>query len=80
MKPAQRKAKASQERLTWSKQSDGATASPSPGQFAMQSMGGSDLADAVQQGVADPDAIEEVLVDVYQVLRKKAATLMRGEK
>lgn len=79
MKPVHRKAKAGQERLTRWKQSDGAAASPSSGQFAMQPVGGSDLADAVQQGVAGPEAVEEVLVDVYQVLRKKAATLMRGE-
>lgn len=79
MEPAQRKTKASWGGLTWSQQSEGAATSPGPGQFAMQPMGRSDLADAVQQGVANPDAIEEMLVDVHQVLEKKAETRMRKD-
>lgn len=60
--------------LTWWQQGDAAAAAASPGQLAVQTMGGCHPAQAVQGRMADPDDIQMVLVYIKQFLKAIADT------
>lgn len=60
--------------LTWWQQGDAAAAAASPGQLAVQTMGGCHPAQAVQGRMANPDDIQMVLVYIKQFLKAIADT------
>lgn len=58
--------------LTWSQQGDAAAAAASAGELAVQAVRGRHPAQPVQGGVADPDHVQVVLVDVKEFLKEIA--------
>lgn len=58
--------------LTWSQQGDAAAAAASAGELAVQAVRGRHPAQPVQGGVADPDHVQVVLVDVEEFLKEIA--------